>query len=76
MPTLKKFERLQIPIEEGELFTAPKAARSYIERRDLHPYCLIQESIRLEFSDVDQGEPNCVLIGDARSDLHYESLNR
>ncbi len=71
----RKCEKLKIPIEDGELFTAPTAARRYIERRGLHPYCLIHESIRPEFADLDGSEADCVLIGDARSDLHYESLN-
>lgn len=73
---LGKFERLRIPFEEGELFTAPTAARSYIEGKGLRPFCLIHESIAPEFSDLERSDPDCVLIGDARSDLNYENLNR
>lgn len=72
---LKKLERMEIDLEPEELFTAPNAARRYIEKKELRPYCLIHEAIHSEFSDLDQENPNCVLLGDARSDLNYESLN-
>lgn len=64
-----------IEITTDELFTAPKAARAYIEQQQLRPYCLIHQALRDEFADLDQSEPNCVLLGDAREALSYDNLN-
>lgn len=78
-PASKIFEMLKgmgIEVEEGELFTAPMAARAYIEQHQLRPFCLIHQAIRQEFADLDQAQPNCVLLGDARDDLSYEHLNQ
>jgi HAD superfamily hydrolase (TIGR01458 family) len=68
--------RLGIPIHEGELFTAPTAARHHIKHHGFRPYCLVHEAIRHDFDELDQQNPNCVLIGDAQDGLNYRSLNR
>ena len=69
-------EQMQIDIRDGELFTAPMAAKAYLQQKKLRPYCLIHEAIKAEFAELDQREPNCVLLGDARDDLTYANLNR
>ncbi len=63
-------------IQAEELFTAPMAAKRYIQTHHWRPFCLIHEAIRPEFADLNQHDPTCVLLGDARNDLHYQSLNR
>ncbi|MGD2119062.1 MAG: TIGR01458 family HAD-type hydrolase [Chromatiales bacterium] len=67
---------MQIAINPGELFTAPMAAKAYLEKHQLRPYYLLHEATRAEFADIDQHNPNCVLLGDARDGLHYQSLNK
>lgn len=62
-------------IEEFELFTAAMAAKSYIMKQQLRPFCLVHEAIKSEFDALDQRDPNCVLLGNAREGLHYQSLN-
>jgi len=71
-------ELLQMGIDAhaDELFTAPMAAKRYLQQQKLRPYCLIHSAIRHEFADIDQSDPNCVLLGDARDDLNYTSMNR
>ncbi|WP_020407550.1 TIGR01458 family HAD-type hydrolase [Hahella ganghwensis] len=69
-------KRMQIRIEPEELYTAPVAAKCYIQKQGLRPYCLIHQAIKSEFEDLDQDNPNCVLLGDAREDLNYDNLNR
>lgn len=59
-----------------ELVTAPRAAHAYLAAHGLRPYCLVHEAIRADFDDLDQRDPNCVLLGDARDDLNYRNLNR
>lgn len=64
-----------IDIAAGELFTAPMAARFYIEQHGLRPFCLLHRALQGDFDELDQRQPNCVLLGDARDDLTYSALN-
>lgn len=73
---LKRLERLGIPVEADELFTAPKAARAWLETKGRRPYCLVHEALKAEFADLKQDKPDAVLLGDARDDLTYANLNR
>lgn len=68
--------RLGIPIHDGELFTAPTAARNYIQHRGLSPYILVHEAIKHDFDALPQESPDCVLLGDAQEGLHYDALNQ
>ncbi len=73
---LDKLHGFGIPVEPQELFTAPVAAREYITQRRLRPYCLVHPAIRGEFASLDQQQPDCVVLGDARDELSYASLNQ
>jgi HAD superfamily hydrolase (TIGR01458 family) len=73
---ISSLRRMGIVIEEDELFTAPLAARNYILEHQLRPFYLMHEAVRSDFEDIDQHDPNCVLLGDAREGLHYQSLNQ
>lgn len=59
-----------------ELFTAPQAAKLYIQRRNLRPFCIIHDNLKPEFADIDQSNPNCVLLADAQNNLNYQNLNQ
>jgi HAD superfamily hydrolase (TIGR01458 family) len=61
---------------EGEVITAPSAARDYLQQHGLRPYCLVHDNIRSEFEALDQDYPNAVVIGDAADDLNYANLNQ
>lgn len=69
-------QHMDISIEAEELFTAPSAAKRYIEKCQYRPFCLVHPAIKSEFSDLNQENPNCVLLGDAREDLNYQTLNQ
>lgn len=73
---LNKMAMMGIAIEDEELFTAPLAAKRYIQSRNLRPFCLIHKSLQQDFSDIDQHNSNAVLLGDARDELTYSNLNR
>lgn len=66
---------MQIDVQPGEMITAPMAAKTYLQQRNLRPYVLLHAAIRAEFDALDQRDPNCVVLGDARDDLTYENLN-
>lgn len=73
---LHKLVGMGVHIEADELFTAPIAAKHYIQQHNFRPYCLVHAAIQHEFADLDQHDPNCVLLGDARDGLNYAALNR
>ncbi len=79
---LQDLERMGFPVEAGELFTAPMAARAFIERQGWRPHCLVHPAIRPLFEDLARNDslsaappPDCVVLGDARDDLTYANLN-
>lgn len=63
-------------VDDAQLFTAVDAARQWLMQRRLRPYCLVHDNIIGEFADLDQSEPNAVLIADAAEGFTYASLNR
>ncbi len=63
-------------IDPHRLFTAPTAAHAWIESNGLRPFCLVHRDLVNEFSDLDQANPNAVLIGDAAEGFCYRSLDR
>ncbi|MDX1803427.1 MAG: TIGR01458 family HAD-type hydrolase [Alcanivorax sp.] len=67
---------LQLPIEPQELFTAPRAARQWLEEHQRQPLCLIHPNLKTEFNDRDTSQANAVLIGDAGEGFTYRSLDR
>lgn len=69
-------KRMGFSVEPTQLFTATDAAKHWLQRKNLRPFCLVHKNIRSEFDDLDQSEPNAVLIGDAAEDFTYENLNR
>ena len=73
---IDRLVRLGIPIHDGELFTAPTAARNYIRHRGLRPFLIVHEAIRPDFRMIRQESPDCVVLGDAQEGLHYDALNQ
>ncbi len=73
---LDSLRQLGFEIEDAQLVTAPQAARDWVQSRGLRPYCLIHDAIREEFADLDQSDPNAVIIGDAADGFTYAALNR
>ena len=68
--------RLGFEIPPASLFSAPMAAKAWIRARSLRPYCLIHPDLAVDFADLDQTQPNAVLVGDAAEAFDYAHLNR
>ncbi|MBU2710493.1 TIGR01458 family HAD-type hydrolase [Zooshikella harenae] len=73
---ITKLHKMGYKIDSQELFTAPIAAKQYIKANNLRPFCLIHEALKEDFSELDQHQPNCILLGDAREQLNYRTLNK
>lgn len=73
---VRDLAKMGISIRADELFTAPFAARDYVEKKGLRPYVLLHENVLPVFDGVSQENPNAVVLGDARDALNYENLNK
>lgn len=73
---LSHLHAMEFQVSRDQLFTAVDAARQWLRARHLHPYCLVHRNIIGEFADLEQGDPNAVLIADAAEDFNYQNLNR
>lgn len=73
---LRHLQALDFVVDQSQLFTAVDAARQWLQQRQLRPFCLVHENILSEFADLDQREPNAVLLADAAEGFDYSNLNR
>lgn len=73
---LDDLHKLGFSLTADELFTAPVAVHDWLAQKNLRPYCLIHHQINSEFADIDQTNPNAVVIGDAEQGFNYDNLNR
>jgi HAD superfamily hydrolase (TIGR01458 family) len=72
----QELQAMGFGVEPGELFTAPLAAFSWLQRHQRRPLCLVHEAIAPLYAPLAGGQPDCVLLGDARDQLSYANLNR
>ena len=69
------FDELAIPNIDA-IMTSVSATRNYLLQNNLRPYCLEEdELVETDFVGVNRNNPNCVVVGLARSKLNYEKLN-
>lgn len=77
--TAKLMERLAgmgFAVAAEDLFTAPIAARNYLQANELRPFLLIHPALEEEFSAFSREMPNAVLLGDAGDEFSYHNLNQ
>ncbi|WP_432470603.1 TIGR01458 family HAD-type hydrolase [Amphritea sp. HPY] len=73
---ITQLAEMDITIGHSELFTAPMAAKAYIDQHRLRPYCLLPPAVADLFVHYGEHTANAVLLGDARDGLNYHSLNQ
>lgn len=73
---LSKLRGMGFPIDKDEVFSAPIAARRIVEQRGLRPFLVIHPDLEGEFADIDQRDPNAVVVGDAGARFTYGVLNQ
>lgn len=73
---LRNLSRMGLELAPEEIFTAPLAARAYVERRGLHPLCVVHPNLTEDLPPNAGGTHNAVLIGDAGHEFTYENMNR
>ncbi|XP_041066306.1 phospholysine phosphohistidine inorganic pyrophosphate phosphatase isoform X1 [Carcharodon carcharias] len=72
---VKKLQSLGFDIALGEVFAPAPAACQILKERGLRPHLLVHDDLLPEFNQIDQSNPNCVVIGDAADNFSYKNLN-
>ncbi|XP_048464869.1 phospholysine phosphohistidine inorganic pyrophosphate phosphatase isoform X2 [Rhincodon typus] len=70
-----KLQNLGFDITFGEVFAPAPAACQILKERGLRPHLLVHDGLLPEFNQIDQSNPNCVVIGDAADNFSYKNLN-
>ncbi|GCB62564.1 phospholysine phosphohistidine inorganic pyrophosphate phosphatase isoform X1 [Scyliorhinus torazame] len=70
-----KLQSLGFDIALGEVFAPAPAACQILKERGLRPHLLVHDGLLPEFNQVDQSNPNCVVLGDAAGNFSYKNLN-
>ncbi|XP_043568587.1 phospholysine phosphohistidine inorganic pyrophosphate phosphatase isoform X1 [Chiloscyllium plagiosum] len=71
-----KLQNLGFDIALGEVFAPAPAACQILKERGLRPHLLVHDDLLPEFNQIDQSNPNCVVIGDAADNFSYKNLNQ
>jgi HAD superfamily hydrolase (TIGR01458 family) len=72
---LSRLNDMGIPIAAEELFTPAQAARAWLSARKLSPHLLIHPDLAEDFADLDAGDGEAVVVGDAAQGFAYPALN-
>lgn len=71
-----RLQRLGFHIDVASIFSAPVAARTYLQQHGLRPYLLVHPELEEEFAVLDTQRPNAVVVGDAADEFNYRRLNQ
>lgn len=71
-----RLDRLGLEVDPSEVFSAPLAARRYLQQHELRPHLLIHPDLVPEFEGMETENPNAVVVGDAGDAFTYNNLNR
>jgi HAD superfamily hydrolase (TIGR01458 family) len=63
-------------VGESDVFTAPLAVKEVCLQERLRPYCLVHPDLEPEFEDLEQQDPNAVIVADAADRFDYAHLNQ
>jgi len=75
----EKLQSLGLPIDSDRILSAPAAANSYLQERDITSCrLLVREPVKADFPGMrdDDPQPEAVVIGDIGSAWSYELLNQ
>ncbi|KAG8223869.1 hypothetical protein J437_LFUL005433 [Ladona fulva] len=71
----EKLRRIGFQLHENEVFPPAPAMVETLKGLRLNPMLLVHPKVLIDFKDVDQSNPNCVVVGDAAEHFTYERMN-
>ncbi|XP_078269719.1 phospholysine phosphohistidine inorganic pyrophosphate phosphatase isoform X1 [Rhinoraja longicauda] len=72
---VKKLQNLGFDITVDEVFSPAPAVCQVLKERGLRPHLLVHDGLQPEFNQIDQSNPNCVVVGDAAEYFTYKNMN-
>lgn len=73
---LLNLQKMGFDVKPEDIFTAPVAVKHVCRQRQLRPFCLIHPDLKPEFNELNQRNPNAVIVADAAERFDYKHLNR
>ena len=73
--TVAQLTEMGFPVAGEQVFTAPLAARSYLEQHGLRPFLVIHPQLSEDFQDMNCRNPNAVFVADAAEYFAYPLLD-
>jgi HAD superfamily hydrolase (TIGR01458 family) len=73
---LNSLRQMGFELRQEDIFTAPVAVKTVCQQRGLRPYFLIHPDLEAEFSEINQQDPNAVVLADAADRFDYAHLNK
>ncbi len=73
---VNSLKKMGFEVSQDDIFTAPVAVKQVCEQRGLRPYFLIHPDLEAEFEDINQHDPNAVVLADAADRFDYAHLNK
>ncbi|MDJ0928864.1 MAG: TIGR01458 family HAD-type hydrolase [Gammaproteobacteria bacterium] len=73
--TLRRLVDMGFDVDAEQIFTAPLAARHYLESRGLRPLLVIHPDLADDFREMNCEDPNAVFIADAGEYFSYTLLD-
>jgi len=74
--TVRRLCDMGFDLAAGQVFTAPLAARAFLERRGLRPLLIIHPDLAPDFAGLDTRDPNAVFLADAAEYCDYTALDQ
>jgi phospholysine phosphohistidine inorganic pyrophosphate phosphatase len=71
----KTLSNLGFNISENEIFSPIPAVKCYLRQHKLRPFIIVDPDVVEEFSEFEQSDPNCVVLGDAQDAFTYSRMN-
>lgn len=72
---VQNLRRMGFGIDADDLYTAPMAARDYLQAHNLRAHLLVHPALRPEFDPQPDNGSEAVLVGDAGDGFRYADLN-
>uniref|UniRef100_A0A915KXY3 Phospholysine phosphohistidine inorganic pyrophosphate phosphatase n=1 Tax=Romanomermis culicivorax TaxID=13658 RepID=A0A915KXY3_ROMCU len=73
---LATLQKLGFNVNLHNILTPAPIVAEELKKRMLRPYLLVHPKLKDEFRNLDQSEPNCVVVGDAADSFTYDNLNQ
>jgi len=72
---VKRLWKLGLDIPNEKIFTSLTATHSFLKQHNLRPFCMLSDDAKTDFEDLQQDDPNCVVVGLAPGSFSYEEMN-